>query len=205
MTSAINENITGVILVGGKSRRMGQDKAFLKLADRPLLETVLDLFKEKFSSIMLAGDRAERFSMYDISVVPDIFPGSSLGGIHAALFTAKTGRIFVAPCDMPFPNSSLINHICSISGDFDAIVPISPQGYEPLYALYSKACLEPARKLLENDNFRITDLFSAVKTRFIEGEELASIAGAESAFLNINTPAEFKKLTEIHLSLTEAK
>jgi len=199
------ENITGIILVGGKSIRMGQDKAFLELSGRSLLEPVIDLFRSRFNMLLLAGDQAERFSEYDIPIVPDIYPGSSLGGVHAGLCAAKTEKIFVSPCDLPFPNSALLDHVCSIAEVCDVIVPVSPQGYEPLFALYSKSCLGPIRELLEKKMFRIIDLFSMVQTRFIQGEELASIAGIEQAFLNINTPAEYKRLTEVHASGAEER
>ena len=73
-------DITGVILVGGKSSRMGQDKAFLEIAGRPLFERVLEVFRECFDRIVLVGDRVERFAGYGLPVLPDIYPGSALGG-----------------------------------------------------------------------------------------------------------------------------
>ncbi len=201
------KDITGLILVGGKSKRMGQDKAFLNLDGRPLMEPVINLFSNRFDRLLLSGDRSERFINYSIPVIPDIYPGSSLGGIHAGLLAAATERIFVAPCDLPYPDPALLDHICSLSLDsgHDAIVPLSPQGYEPLYALYSKACLDPIRALLENGECRIVDLFRIVRTLFIQGEELASIVGTGQAFLNINTPAEFESLAGSNPDRVEMK
>jgi molybdopterin-guanine dinucleotide biosynthesis protein A len=192
-----HDNITGVLLVGGKSRRMGQDKAFLKLDGRPLFEPVIDLFSSRFNRLLLAGDQAERFTAYGIPVVPDIYPGSSLGGIHAGLQAAETERIFVAPCDLPFPSAALLDHICRLADNNDVVVPISSQGYEPLYALYSKVCLKPMQDLLEKNIFKIIELFQMVKTCFIQGEELAALIETEKAFLNINTPTEFQNLSGI--------
>jgi len=189
-----HEDITGVILTGGKSRRMGQDKAFLELDGRPLLEPVLELFRSRFRRLVLAGGQDERFTAYTVPVVPDVYPGSSLGGIHAGLQAAETGWIFVAPCDQPFPNAALLDTICSLKDRYDVVVPKSKQGYEPLYALYAKTCLQPMQRLPENNLFRILDLFPLVKTGIIQGEELAAIIGVEQAFLNINTPAEFERL-----------
>lgn len=200
-----HKNITGVILVGGKSLRMGQDKAFLKLSGRPLLDPVLDLFRSRFSRLLLAGDRAERFNGYGLPIVPDIYPGSSLGGVHAGLSAAETEKIFVAPCDLPFPNSALLDYLCGMAEACDVVVSVSPQGYEPLFALYSKSCLEPIHELLERKEFRIIDLFPMVITRFIQGDELASIAGIEKAFVNINTPEEYSHLTEVHASKAEGR
>ena len=95
-------DITGVILVGGKSRRMGRDKAFLQIVGKTLFERVLEIFRESFDRIVLVGDRAERFAAYDLPVLPDIYPGSALGGLYTALYHAETEYIFVSSCDLPF-------------------------------------------------------------------------------------------------------
>jgi molybdenum cofactor guanylyltransferase len=187
------DGITGVILVGGKSRRMGQDKAFLEIAGRPLFEKVLNLFQECFSQVILVGDRAERFASYGLPCLPDLYPGSALGGLHAGLFHAKTQRIFVAPCDLPFPNRELLRHLCSLSAGCDAVVPQTDQGYEPLFALYGKSCLGPMRRLLESRNYRIFDAFAQLRVRYLAGEELHRLDREQKSFTNLNTREQFAR------------
>ena len=85
MPEPLKHDITGVILVGGKSRRMGRDKAFLDVAGKSLFERVLEVFRESFDRIVLVGDREERFAAYGLPVLPDIYPGSSLGGLYTGL------------------------------------------------------------------------------------------------------------------------
>ena len=185
------DNITGVILVGGKSRRMGKDKAFLDVCGKPLFERVLEVFRESFAQTILVGNRDERFAGYGLQIVPDIYPGSALGGLYAGLRHAATDYVFVAPCDMIFPNVKLLRHICSLKDGFNAVVPKSAYGFEPLYALYDKNCLEPIRGMLEQGNPRITSLYPQILVRFLCGEELEFFDKDGKSFFNINTPEEF--------------
>jgi molybdenum cofactor guanylyltransferase len=185
--------VTGVILVGGKSRRMGQDKAFLEIAGRPLFEKVLNLFQECFTRVILVGDRAERFASYGLPCLPDLYPGSALGGLHAGLFHSQTERVFVAPCDLPFPNRELLRHLCSLGGNFDAVVPKGDQGYEPLFALYGKSCIAPLERLLESGNYRIFDAFAQLRVHYLTGEELRRLDREEKSFVNLNTMEQFAR------------
>lgn len=196
MQSPTYPDITGAILVGGKSRRMGSDKALLQMQGRPLFAEVLELFTARFGQVVLAGDRAERFSAYRISVMADRYPGSSLGGIHGALSAATTGQVFIAPCDLPFPSPQLLDRICSLAGRYDAIVPVSNQGIEPLYALYARSCLQPAQQLLEQGCFRIIDLLDRVQTHYIQIAEQTDLTDPDRSFLNINTPLDFERLSK---------
>jgi len=186
--------ITGVILVGGKSRRMGKDKAFLELSGKPLFERVLEIYRESFHRILLVGDRRERFAGYGLPVSEDIFPGSALGGLYTGLYHAQTEYVFVSPCDLPFPNKGVLDHICSLRKGFDAVVPTTHRGLEPLFALYAKKCLEPMRRLLESGNYCVYDFYPQVRIRYVPSEELAQWDQEGKSFLNINTPEEFTRL-----------
>ncbi|MEK7826454.1 MAG: molybdenum cofactor guanylyltransferase [Thermodesulfobacteriota bacterium] len=189
-------DITGVILVGGKSRRMGRDKAFLQIVGKTLFERVLEIFRESFDRIVLVGDRAERFAAYDLPVLPDIYPGSALGGLYTALYHAETEYIFVSSCDLPFPNREILLYLCSLRDGFDAVVPNTAHGFEPLFALYAKSCLGPMRVLLESGNFCAYGYYPHVRVRYVKGEELAPLDRDGRSFVNVNTPEEFEKIKE---------
>lgn len=191
----LEENITGVILVGGKSRRMGRDKAFLEVGGRPLFEITLDLFKSCFSCILLVGNRGERFAPYHLPVIPDIYPGSSLGGLYTGLFHAETEHVFVSSCDLPFPSAEVLRYLCSLKDGFDAVVPTTRHGYEPLYALYSKSCLPAIKSQLDRAEFCAFAYYREILVREVMEEELAPFNSGR-AFLNLNTPEEFAKLGE---------
>ena len=189
-------DITGVILVGGKSRRMGRDKAFLTWNGAPLFEKVLDIFRESFTTVLLAGGDEERFGRYGVEIVPDIYPGSALGGLYTGLFHAAHQHVFVATCDMPYPSAALLRHLCSLKDGYDCVVPETAQALEPLFAVYAKSALSAMLELLECGNFRIYDLYPRLHTRYVNVEELAPFADDGRSFINVNTPDEFARLVE---------
>lgn len=186
-------DITGVILVGGKSRRMGLDKAFLTVGGVPIFERVLKVFRENFSRVALVGDREERFAGYGLPVLPDIYPGSALGGLYTGLLRAETEHVFVASCDLPFLSSAVLRHLCSLRRGFDAVVPTTANGYEPLFALYSKKCLGPIRELLVSGDFCAYRYYPQVRTRYVPDSELAPLDADGRCFVNLNTPEDYAR------------
>jgi molybdopterin-guanine dinucleotide biosynthesis protein A len=194
MSKNIFPDITGNILVGGKSRRMGIDKAFLKVEGKPFFERILNVFMNNFDQVVLVGDREERFTDYGLTVLPDIYPGSSLGGLYTGLYNAETEYVFVSSCDLPFPNGEVLRYLCSLKSDFDAVVPSTEYGYEPLFALYSKNCLGPIRTLLDRGEFCAYAYYPQVRVRYVPSEELAIFDREGRAFVNVNTPEEFAKI-----------
>lgn len=191
----LNSDITGVILVGGKSRRMGRDKAFLEIDGKTMFEKIFEAFSENFSRIMLVGDRAERFQGYNVPKCADLFPGSALGGLYTGLYYAETDHIFVASCDLPYPSSRVISHLCPLVVGCDAVVPKLAHGYEPLFAAYGRTCLTPIRNMLEERNFCVYDLYPQINIKDVSEEELASVIESPHAFINLNTPEEYEALT----------
>ena len=183
-------DITGIILVGGKSRRMGRDKAFLDFAGQPLFERVLHLFREHFEQVALVGDREERFSGYSLPVFPDIYPGSSLGGLYTGLYYATTPYIAVASCDMPFPSSAVLRYLCSLRSGFDVVVPATPYGYEPLFAVYGKGCLPTMKSFLDRGDYCAYGYYPELRVREVSDEEISRLDGGNSCFINLNTPEE---------------
>lgn len=188
------DDITGVILVGGKSSRMGRDKAMLPLYGTILIDKVLDTLKAGLQCVILVGDHPERFEGYGLKIYPDIFPGSSLGGLYTALSRAETPYIFASACDLPFASPSVIRLILSLGEGFDAVVPLNGGYPEPLFALYNKNCLEPMKKLLDARNHRIYDFYPQVRIRYVTPEELASVGGTGRNFLNVNTIKEYEAI-----------
>jgi molybdopterin-guanine dinucleotide biosynthesis protein A len=194
MTENPEHDITGVILVGGKSRRMGKDKAFLEVAGIPLIERVLQVFRGSFENVVLVGDREERFAGYGLPVLPDIYPGSSLGGLYTGLHHAATEYVFVSSCDLPFPNAEVLRCLCSLRNGFDAVVPTTANGHEPFFALYAKSCLGPIKALLDSGDCCAYAYYPRVRVRYVPYEELARFDRDGRAFLNVNTPEEFARI-----------
>jgi molybdopterin-guanine dinucleotide biosynthesis protein B/molybdopterin-guanine dinucleotide biosynthesis protein len=186
--------VTGVILVGGKSRRMGRDKALLEINGRTLFETTLAAFREALDTVILVGDRPERFAGSAIPIYPDIYPGSALGGLYTGLVRAETSHIFVSSCDLPYPSPAIIRRLVELAPANDVVVPETAAGYEPLFAVYSQECREPIRRQLEDGNFCVYDFYPQVRTRVVTADELAGLADLDRCFLNLNTPEEFRRI-----------
>lgn len=195
--SSYYSDITAVILVGGKSRRMGQDKVFLPVGGLPVIERIIQTMQGCFKHLLLVGDRPERFKPYRVAVVPDIYPGSSLGGLYTGLQHTETDRVFVTSCDIPFPNPELIRLVCAESGAYDVVLPVSANGLEPLFGCYRKTCLSAMQGALEAGNFRITALLQQLQIRTIGPELLARIDSDGRALLNMNTPDEYAACKEL--------
>ncbi len=186
-------DVTGVILAGGKSSRMGQDKATLRLEGVSLFDRSLQTFQELFQNILIAGDRPD-LARPGIPAIADIYPGSAMGGLYTGLFKAQTPWIFVAPCDMPYPDPALIREILARREGYDVVVPHTQDGFEPLFACYHKSCLEVILSMLKEGLYCVYDIFPQVRTCHLHEEELPS--GWNRSLRNVNTLEEFKSLKE---------
>lgn len=187
------ENMTGVLLAGGASRRMGKDKALLEVAGRPLYQYSLDLLCRYCATVLIAGDRTD-LTRDDIPAVPDLYPGSALGGLYTGLSAAQTDWIFVTPCDMPYPDARILERLVEQRHGFDAVVPRTPAGYEPVFALYKKTCLPAMESMLRNQQYRIYDFYQKIKVHFLEWHRLPS--DWERSLINLNTPEQLQRATE---------
>jgi molybdenum cofactor guanylyltransferase len=188
--------VTGVILVGGKSSRMGRDKAFLEIEGRTLLDITLTAFREVLDTVILIGDRPERFAGMNLTIYPDIYTGSALGGLFTGLIRAETSHIFVASCDLPYPSPLLIRHLAVTAPGNDVVVVQSEDGYEPLFAVYSQTCCEPIRRQIEEENYCIFDFYPQVTTRIVTPREIAHLGEPRRLFCNLNTPQEYRRISQ---------
>ncbi|HMB15851.1 MAG TPA: molybdenum cofactor guanylyltransferase [Pelovirga sp.] len=186
-------DITGVILAGGRSRRMGRDKATLPLAGRTLFERAYGAFEPVFEQILIAGDRPDLASAA-VPCFADEYPGSALGGIHGGLKAAQTPWIFVMPCDLAAPDPNLIRHLTPYRHGHDAVVPHTAAGFEPVFALYHKNCLPVMEQMLRQGNYRIFDFYDRVWIRFVHSHELPR--GWQRGLVNLNSPQDLEKLSQ---------
>lgn len=186
-------DVTGVILAGGRSTRMGRDKARLEIDGITFFAKVAAVFRDLFPRVLIAGERPD-LAGADLPYVPDRYPGSALGGLYTGLAMADTPFIFVAPCDMPFPSAELIRSVLDRRAGFDVVVPRNPAGLEPLFAAYGKNCLAPMREMLERGHYRIYDFFPQVRVRELTDRELP--AGWERSLRNVNTPEDYRQIKE---------
>ena len=101
-------------------------------------------------------------------MIPDIYPDSALGGLYTGLYAAETGWISVARCDMPYPDARFLELLVSRRKGFDAVVPRTLAGYEPVFALYHKRCLPQMEEMLQHGKYRIYDFYQRISVRFLD-------------------------------------
>ena len=184
-------DVTGVILAGGRSRRMGQDKATLEFGGETLFARTLAMLRRLFPYVLIAGDRPD-LARPEVPSVPDIYPGSALGGIHGGLAAAATDWIFVVPCDLAFPDPELVRFILGHRDGCDIVVLRTPVGLEPVFALYHQNCLPAMEEMLARGDYRIYDFYDQVRVRYLDAEMLP--VGWQRSLLNLNTPEDLRRL-----------
>jgi molybdopterin-guanine dinucleotide biosynthesis protein A len=187
-------SLTAFILAGGKSTRMGKDKAFLDYGSRTFLARALDLTRSITCDTRIVGSR-EKFAPF-APVVEDVFRNCGpLGGIHAALRSSLTELNLILAVDTPFVPVAFLQYLirsAQSAPDTTVIVPRSRQGWQPLCAIYRREFAEVAENALNSGRNRIDRLFDMVRTRALEPEELEAAGFSSSIFRNLNTPEELK-------------
>jgi molybdopterin-guanine dinucleotide biosynthesis protein A len=191
--SGVIPGVTGVILAGGASSRMGKNKALLKVGELFLVERVYASIAALFYNVILVTNTPDIYAFIPCPKVPDIYPGAgSIAGLHAGLNASSTERIFAVACDMPFLNAELIRFICKDAEAYDAVVPVDRSGrLEPLHALYAKTALIAMKESIEHGDKSIINLLDRVTTRMVLNDLFQHIPGVEESFRNLNTPAEY--------------
>jgi molybdopterin-guanine dinucleotide biosynthesis protein B/molybdopterin-guanine dinucleotide biosynthesis protein len=179
------------ILAGGRSRRMGMDKALARLDNRPLIVRLADALRPLSGDIFIAGGDAGAYEQLGLPHVADHFPaGAALAGVYTALAAARHRLCFVIACDLPFVPPAAVRALAGMAGEADAVVPRSRRGPEPLCAVYSKSCLAPVRRCIERGELSIQSLLGDIRTRLVDSGAMPAFAGEVDAFFNVNTPAD---------------
>jgi molybdopterin-guanine dinucleotide biosynthesis protein A len=184
-------NLTAFILAGGRSTRMGTDKAFVTLEGESLLARMLRLCRTLSNDVLIVGDR-RKFGPF-ASVVEDIFPGCGpLGGIHAALQASQTELNLVLAVDVPFVSPALLQWLVARARDSNAVVtvPRALHRWQPLCAIYRRTFADVAEQALRTGRYKIDALFDEVSSNVIGEDELQSAGFSTQAFRNLNTPEE---------------
>ena len=186
-----------VIMAGGKSSRMGQDKALLPVDGRPRLSVLAERWRGVFDGLMISADTRERFAGLDLSgarIVEDVRPGAGpMAGLEAVMTAVPAHRYFLTAVDLPFGDPALAVELAGRMGDADAcLIQRTGRGWEPLFALYARSCL-PAISAALNRGERsfYRGLLPRVTVREVPEESLPGFC-LDRLLLNANTPDEWK-------------
>ena len=189
---------TAVVLAGGKSRRLGRDKAVEPIGGQPLIQRVLDrLAQVTKDAVVVVNDasRADELSLPGgVHTAVDLFPDrGSLGGIYTGLSAAETEWAVAVACDMPFLNVALLEHILSRREKVDAVVPVLDGRPEPTHAAYSKVCLPHMERRLRANDLKIARFFDEVRVGYVEQLEVERFDPEHLSFFNVNTEEDLER------------
>ncbi len=188
--------MTGIILSGGKNRRMGTNKAFMEFEGERLIVRTVRLFKELFEDVMIVTNSPLEYLDLGVQLVTDIYKGKgSLGGIFTGLFFAPSEHAFVAPCDMPFLNKQFIAAMIRQTTNYDIVVPELAAGLQPLHAVYSKRCLPVIRKCIMTNQLKITSFYKGFHILTLDEHAIRPFDPEGRMFLNINSPEDLEHLS----------
>ena len=189
---------TLALIAGGKSSRMGRDKAFVPLGGKPIIEHILERTAALGQAeTILITNRPQAYAHLGLPIFEDILPEKgSLGGIYTAIARSASPYTLTLACDMPFVNPRLLAYMLGLRGEdggpWDVIVPRvggHPQG---LHALYSRACLAPIRERLEAGQLRVIGFYEAVRARYLDPTEHVPLDPRGLSFFNVNTPEDLQ-------------
>lgn len=188
-------DVTGVLLAGGKSRRMGEDKRYLHVGAQTLLERSLAILQSVFQSVLVVIAQDSPDLDIPAPVTRDLVThGGSLGGLYTGLKQASTSHVFAVACDMPFLNPRVIQYFTDLQGSSDIVMPELHNRLHPLHALYSRRCLPIIEEMLTAGELKIQKLIAhpSLCTRILTAQDLRQIDPDERSFLNINTPEDLE-------------
>lgn len=195
----------GVILAGGRSRRMGQDKSLMQLEGQSLIARVFSALAPICDPIVLVTNTPERHASLGVRMVPDAYPGTgSLGGMLTGLRAVQIGLAAVVACDLPFLNGTLLEQLATLAEGYDAVVPdLSPEArteqgqtakqmdLHPLHAIYRQSCIGPIEARVRSGDLRIIGFFDQVRVRYMNRAEAEALDPGLRSFINVNTPEEW--------------
>lgn len=192
------DGVTGIVLAGGRSRRLGRDKAVETIAGQALIARVLDSLSHVAQELVVvvnSREREEELPLPDSVVTAvDIYPDTgSLGGIFTGLTASSNRWGIVVACDMPFLNLELLEHLLAFREGHDLVVPVIDHRPEPTHAAYSKVCLPAIETRLRVNDLKIAKFFDDVRAKYVSQRRVEEIDPGGLSFFNINTEEDLTR------------
>ena len=187
-------NVSAAILAGGKSRRMGRDKAWLDLGDGvPLVRRVADALTRVASEVVIVANDS-RFASLGLPVVADRYGDKgAFGGLATAVAATQGELVCVAACDMPWPSPAVYALLLEAIAGFDVAIPRVGAELEAMHAVYRRSCLGAMERALARGEMRVTSFLPEVRVREVTADELRAVDPMLSAFENLNTPGDLER------------
>jgi molybdopterin-guanine dinucleotide biosynthesis protein A len=188
--------MAGIVLAGGENRRMGVDKAFLRVAGIPMIEHVLRALRKSVERIIIVTNSPEAYASYEALVTMDACDRRGpLTGIYSGLLHSPDEYNLVVACDMPFLNPRLLSYMTGLAGDYDVVLPKIGDFTEPLHAVYRRGLLPVIEDHIKRDQRKIQNVLTGLRVRHVTEEEIDRLDPLRRSFINLNTPEEYEEAT----------
>jgi molybdopterin-guanine dinucleotide biosynthesis protein A len=186
--------VSVAILAGGKSSRMGTDKAFVRVLGRPLIEDILAQVEGLGQETLIVTNRPDDYRYLGVPLFTDVLPDKgALGGLYTALHSSSQPHTLCVACDMPFVVRPLLDYLLALAPQGDVVMPRLNGEAEPFRAVYSRACLGPMRAALDAGRLRVISFFPEVRVRFVDEAEIDRFDPRHLSFFNVNTPEDLEQ------------
>lgn len=195
----MTNNFTLTIIAGGKSSRMGSNKAFVTIGGQTLIERIIERTKDLGQQeIILITNTPEEYAHLNLPMYGDVVLDSgSLGGIYTAIYHSKTSHTIVIACDMPFISADLLRFMMSQAENIDVVVPTVEDYPQGLHAIYSKNCLEPIRSRIDEKRLKVIGFYDDVRVTYLDEKAIEAYNANGLALMNVNTPEELELARKI--------
>lgn len=192
--------LSAIVLIGGRSRRFGRDKAAEVVVGRSLLQHVVDAVATLAEEIVVVARRGGSFppveSGLPLKQVEDVREGAgALGGLYSGLLLASHPRAVALACDMPLVSEPLLRHLLGLfSDEWDVVMPCWQGREEPLHAFYRRTCLPAIERVLDGGRRRFVDFLPEVRVRYVGQEEIERLDPEGRSFWNVNSEEDLARL-----------
>ncbi len=192
-------DITGIILSGGKSLRMGENKSFLKIQNETIIERIVRLMRTIFDEVMIVTNSPDEYKFFGLPVFEDIYKNKGpLGGIHSGLTHSKTEKNFVISCDVPLMTKEMIEYIVEYKSDKPIKFCYAAGYHQPLAGVYSKSLVGEIEKIIsggEVPHKSFHHFLKMVHAETINPESLPFYN--HEIFFNVNNPKDYEVIAKI--------
>ena len=200
----MKDHLSGAILAGGQSRRMGRDKAALVIGEETLLARTVRLMRGLTPNLAIIGPSARAALVPDVPIIPDRWPNAGpLGGIATALQSLTGEAVLVVGCDMPFLNSALLRYQITQLSPYDAVVIRLDGQAHPLHAVYQRRCLPLLEEQLAAGDLRVQHFLAQLHVRYVANSELDRFDPQHLSPFNANTPEEWDRALQLRAKAGE--
>jgi molybdenum cofactor guanylyltransferase len=200
--------VTGILLAGGKSRRMGEDKRYLVVGEQTLLERGLTVLRSAFQEVLVVIAQDSPWLDIEARVVRDLVPDcGSLGGLHTGLIQATTPWIFAVACDMPFLNQAVIAQFTNRRVAVDIVIAKLAGQLHPMHALYGKRCVPVVEQMIQTRRLKIKEMVSQppLQVKYMTEEDLFTLDPSWRSFYNVNTVAELEEARHLFTRVSHSR